>query len=94
MEANVGHMNHSLEVANVSSNVSPLTWRLTLELEIHPWPSNVGANVRGLTLTLTLALLGVIGANVSLHVRGLTLAQTLDGQGGIHVPTLASKLGG
>ena len=44
--------------------------------------------------SIPLVCLVVCGANVSLQVRGLTLAQTLDGQGGIHVPTLASKLGG
>ncbi|RYQ84263.1 hypothetical protein Ahy_B10g103378 [Arachis hypogaea] len=43
----------------------------------HPSGLDVGANVRGLTLTLTLALLSASGANVSLQVRGLTLAQTL-----------------
>ena len=58
-----------------------LKFGLTLAPTFHSSKQNssgmdVGANVRGLTLTLTLAMLCASGANVSLQVRGLTLGLT------------------
>ena len=68
MEANVGHVNHSLEVANVCANVSPLTWRLTLA-PITPSKANVRVKVRPLTLAPTFIPASFVGCYEKLEPK-------------------------